>query len=79
VPFCTGFVWDGALSRRSRPGCLVRVGNRARSRRPVELASYESDLVRGRGVLSLLWFNRFVFYYRWLWVPHTIGTDRRIN
>jgi hypothetical protein len=61
VPFCTGFVWDGARSRRSRRGCLVRVGNGARSRRPVELASYESDLVRGRGVLSLLRFNRFVF------------------
>jgi hypothetical protein len=24
----------------------------------------------------LLWLNHFVFYYRWLWVPHTVGTDK---
>jgi hypothetical protein len=23
----------------------------------------------------LLWFDRFDFYYHWLWVPHTVGTD----
>jgi hypothetical protein len=23
----------------------------------------------------LLWLNYFVFYYRWLWVPHVVGTD----
>jgi hypothetical protein len=59
------------------PFCTGFVWDGARLRRPVELASYEADLVRGRGVLSLLWFNRFVFYYHWLWVPHTVGTDTR--
>jgi hypothetical protein len=58
-----------ARSRHSRRGCLVRVGVGTWSRRPVELASCETDPVRGRGALSLLWFNRFVLFYRWLWVP----------
>jgi hypothetical protein len=44
-------VRDGARSRRSHRGCLVRVGVGARSRHSVELASYETDPVRGRDVL----------------------------
>jgi hypothetical protein len=38
---------DKARSRCSRRGCLVRVRAGARSRRSVELASYETDLVCG--------------------------------
>jgi hypothetical protein len=39
-----------------RRGCLVRVGVGTRSRRPVELALYESESVRGRGVPSAIFW-----------------------
>jgi hypothetical protein len=43
----------GAVETLRRAG-LVRVGARARSRRPVERASYEADRMRGRGGLSFI-------------------------
>jgi hypothetical protein len=27
----------------------------------------------------LLWLNRFDFYYRWLWIPYTVGTNNFIH
>jgi hypothetical protein len=77
VPHCTGLVWDEARSRRSRRGCLVRVGVGTWSRRPVELASYETDPVRGRGALSLLWLVVSFFFIVGCGYPYTIGTDTK--
>jgi hypothetical protein len=48
VSCCTGW---GAVEAPCRTG-LVRVEAGARSRRPVERASYESETERGRGALS---------------------------
>jgi hypothetical protein len=63
-------VRDGMRLRRSRRGCLVRVGARARSRRSVEQASYETGLMCGlRWAASCSNLVTFVFYYRWMWVP----------
>jgi hypothetical protein len=53
-------VRDGTRSRRSRQGCLIRVGAGAWSRFSVELASYETDLECGFEVgFVLLWLSRF--------------------
>jgi hypothetical protein len=55
-------VRDGMQSRRSRRGCLVRVGAGVWSRHSVELASYETDLVMRFEVgCVLLRLSRFVF------------------
>jgi hypothetical protein len=58
---------------------LVRVGAGARSRHPVERASYESEPGRGRGApssgLSFLLVSVFVSVLAIAVVPRTVGTD----
>jgi hypothetical protein len=68
-------VQDGARSRRPRRGCLVRVGAGARSRRSVELASYESDLVCGlRWAAFYCGLAVLFFIIDGCGYPHTVGT-----
>jgi hypothetical protein len=60
VPCGTGW---GAVEAPRRAG-LVRVGAGARSRRPVERASYETDWVRGRGGLSFIAVSVVLVFWR---------------
>jgi hypothetical protein len=59
VPCCTGW---GAVEAPRRAG-LVRVGAGARSRRPVERASYEADWIRGRGGLPFIAVSVVLVFY----------------
>jgi hypothetical protein len=74
-------------SERSRGGPCMRRGAveafpsgvpRTSRSCPVELVSYETDPVRGRGALSLLWLIVSFFFIVGCGYPYSAGTDTNI-
>jgi hypothetical protein len=60
---------------------LVRVGAEARSRRPVERASYEADWIHGRGGLPFIAISVVLVFFisDGCGYPCTVGTDTTIK